>query len=388
MTAMQRTHLEIIVGTEFDFAFNRGMLRGILDYAGDKSHWLVKSAAPSEAAMLQALESKPDGLISYALTPSIIAAAKSACCPVVPMMHSDLKLVGVNTDDEAIGKMAADHLLELGLKHFASAIRGDDWAIIRSRAFAHRIQQAGYPCREFDLPSDTHLWSGGILDLDNSPLPILEEIPRPLGLFAGNDVNGYRLIHDCLTMGLRVPDDVAIIGVDNDDIFCNACRPQLSSVIANHRQVGYHAAELLDKMLKEEDLPEKSILVFPGGVERRKSTDVLAVADAEIVQAVRYIRDHVEQGITPKLLMQEIPLGRRSFESRFKSAMGCTVLEEIVRSRINRAKELLGKTDMPMPKVAEKSGFADYSRLAVVFKQKTELTPTQYRNQSRQRPAM
>ena len=378
---MQKKPLQIIVGIGVDYTFNREVLCGVLDYAGDKSHWHVTSAEPSEAAMLEALESKPDGLISYSLTPRIIAAAELASCPVVPMTPSALHSPGVYPDHEAIGKVAAEHLLELGLKHFASAIRGEGWPIIRSRGFARRIEQAGYPCREFDLPPDIHhWWPGDLLYKNNNPLPILAELPKPLGVFAGNDVNGYRLIHHCVNMGLHVPDEVAIIGVDNDDILCNACRPQLSSVVTNHRQVGYRAAELLDKILNGQALPEQDILVPPGGVAKRKSTDVLAVADPEIVTAVRYIRDHVADGITPKLLMQRVLISRRSFENRFKSAMGCTVLDEIVRGRVNRAKELLGKTDMPMPQVAEKSGFANIYRLSTVFKQKTGFTPGQYRN--------
>jgi LacI family transcriptional regulator len=180
-----------------------------------------------------------------------------------------------------------------------------------------------------------------------------------------------------------VPDDVAVIGVDNDALLCELASPPLSSVIPNTHRTGYEAAALLDRMMRGKRVAPTAHLIAPLGVAARQSTDVLAVDDRAVARAVQFIREHACEGINVSDVLRAVPLSRRVLEQRFQRLLGHTPREEILHVRLNRVKQLLSETDLPLYLIAERTGFEHVEYLSVVFKRETGKTPSAFRDGAR-----
>ena len=200
---------------------------------------------------------------------------------------------------------------------------------------------------------------------------------------AGNDDCGQHLLAACLHFGLPVPDQVAVIGVENDELVCELTTPPLSSVILGGEQVGYAAAALLADLMAGKPAPAQPIFLPPLGVLARQSTDVLTNADADLIEVVRFIRNHACQGIRVEQIYSRTSLSPSTLKRRFKQLLGRTPKEEIVRVQLERARELLARTDLSVSDVALKCGFSEPRRLHVVFHQHVGLTPRMYRQKVR-----
>jgi LacI family transcriptional regulator len=180
-----------------------------------------------------------------------------------------------------------------------------------------------------------------------------------------------------------VPDEVAVIGVDNDELLCELSHPPLSSVVPNTHRTGYAAAALLDEMMSGRPAEGLTHLIAPLGVATRQSTDVLAIEDRNVGLAVRFIREHACDGINVRDVLKAVPQARRQLEGRFKALLARSPHEEIVRVQLNRVQQLLADTDLPLSEVAERAGFAHVEYLSVVFKKKIGMPPSQYRSKNR-----
>ena len=184
-----------------------------------------------------------------------------------------------------------------------------------------------------------------------------------------------------------MPEEVALVGVDNDDLLCELARPALSSVALPAERIGFEAARLLDQLLTRPRARSvgQPLLLAPLGVVTRRSSDVLAIDDPEVAAAVRFIREHAYEPIQVKDVLGEVPVSRRTLERRVRAALGYGIWEEIRRAHMERGRALLAETEMPMSEVAKHAGFSDARQLSVVFRQETGLTPTDYRRQFRAR---
>ncbi|MGC4033059.1 MAG: substrate-binding domain-containing protein [Tepidisphaeraceae bacterium] len=207
----------------------------------------------------------------------------------------------------------------------------------------------------------------------------LKKLPKPVGIFACYDLRGQQVLDACRAIGLTIPDDVAVVGVDDDAVRCSLSDPPLSSVAPNTRRVGYQAAELLDRMMTGEKIEPGMRLVAPIGVSARRSTDALAVPDPEVAAAVRYIRDHYSSPMTVDDILEHVSLSRRSLESRFVSHIGRTPHAEILRCRLERAKQLLVETDLPIKTIANRVGVGTPEYLSVLFQRAFNTTPSAFR---------
>jgi LacI family transcriptional regulator len=181
---------------------------------------------------------------------------------------------------------------------------------------------------------------------------------------------------------VAVPDDVAIVGVDNDETLCEVCNPPLSSVVAGHQALGYAAAGLLDRLLRGEVVSGGRILIEPQGVVTRRSTDVLATADRRVASALRFIRECACQGITAADVIGQVPVSRSVLQRRFRRELGRSIQEEIINVRIRRARQLLAETDLPLIEIAERCGFKHQEYLGAIFKARTGKTPARYRREA------
>ena len=211
----------------------------------------------------------------------------------------------------------------------------------------------------------------------------LAGLPRPIGVFASNDQRGRHVLDAARLAGLRVPEDLAVIGVDNDEMLCEVPTPSLSSVALNLERIGFEGAQLLDRLMAGQSVPAEPILVEPHGVIARGSTDVLAIDDQLVVDAVRYIRSNVHRPIQVGDVLQQVAVSRKTLEVRFQQALGSTPHAEIQRVRLDRVKQLLVQTDWPLKKIAAQCGFTYAENLHGVFQKQLQMTPKQYREQHR-----
>jgi LacI family transcriptional regulator len=197
-----------------------------------------------------------------------------------------------------------------------------------------------------------------------------------------NDPRGQLVLEAARRAGAAVPEQLAVIGVDNDEPVCEISDPPLSSVIPDHGQVGYEGAALLDRLFLGKTAPEAPVFIPPAGLVTRLSTDVLAIDDPQVATAVRFIREHACDGISIEDVVEHLPLSRSTLQRRFRKALGRTIHDEILRIRLRRVQELLTDTDLPLESVADKAGFVHRQYLGEIFKRKTGDTLAEYRARS------
>lgn len=310
--------------------------------------------------------------------------------PVVNVSHVVLPppVPNLGTDDAAIGEMGAEYLMNRGFRHLAFRCEsapspaGDR----RYGGFLRRLDREGLPCHPFAVanPDETPQQQE---EVDRLTGEWLKGLTRPVGVMAWNDEYGVRLIRVAERVGLRVPEEVAVLGVDNDEMLCELAKIPLSSVQPGADRVGYEAARLLDRMMMGDRPPSEPILIHPIHVITRRSTDILAVDDAVVAQALRYIRNHACDPIFVGQVVKQLPLCRRAVERRFSEAMGRTMHDEIHRVRTDVARNLLQSTSMLIPEIARRAGFQDAKRFSRVFRKNVGVSPTEYRAQVRSDPA-
>jgi LacI family transcriptional regulator len=196
------------------------------------------------------------------------------------------------------------------------------------------------------------------------------------------DIRAQQLLDICRELNIAVPEEIAVIGVDNDRLLCDLCEPPLSSVIPDTHRTGFIAASLLDKQMAGEPVEPKSFLIPPVGIQTRQSTDILAIDDPHIAATLRFIRQNACAGIQVRDLLKHVPLSRRVLESRFKERIGRTPHEEIMRIRIDRVKTLLVESDLPLSAIARRTGFNYIEYLNEAFKKRVGTTPGKYRKEA------
>jgi LacI family transcriptional regulator len=368
---------------------HHGFFKGVARYAREHRWHLVADMIYTAKIPLGW---RGDGIISFIgsrddLADFILATRLPAV--EISMVRNEIDLPRVEGDSERIGRLAAEHFLERGFENFGYF--GSAWTGFskqREQGYRQTLIEAGHSlssCYSEFLPSPPTdaSWTGE----DRQVRDWLQTLPKPAGVLASNDLPARRLADMCRQMRIRVPEEVAILGVDNDELECLLSQPPLSSVVNPAEQIGFEAAKLLDQLMSGQQPPSMRIVVPPVHVVVRQSTDVVAVADENVSAAIAFIRGHVVERLLVGRVADHVMLSRRGLERRFRHLLGRSVLEEIQRARIERAKSLLAETDLPMPLVADRCGFQTPQRLATVFKQFTNLAPTAYRQLSRARPA-
>lgn len=380
---LKRRQVALLIETSNAYA--RGLLQGIVHYIREHRPWsfhlMEQGRGDDPPPWLE--QWNGDGIIARIETPRIARAIVRTGVPVVDVSAARLvpELPWVETDDEQIARLAAEHLLERGFKHFGFC--GDarfNWSVWREKYFCARLAEAGLTVHRYVA---TGAAAGDLAAQDADLRRWVRELPKPIGLMASYDIRGQQVLAACRSEGLAVPAEVAVVGVDNDELLCDLASPPLSSVIPNAHRTGYEAAALLDRMMRGKKVPAVAHLIAPLGVAARQSTDVLAVDDREIAHAVQFIREHACEGIAVPDVLKAVPLSRRVLEQRFQKLLGRTPREEILHVRLARVKQLLGETDLPLYLVAERTGFEHVEYLSVVFKRETGATPSAFRAAAR-----
>jgi len=290
----------------------------------------------------------------------------------------------VETDDQAVAQLAAEHLLERGFQHLAfCGDVGFNWSVWRRQHFESIVRDAGAECHVHETRhrlDASYSWNREKRRLTTW----LKRLPRPVGIMACYDIQAQQLLDVCRELEIAVPEEAAVIGVDNDRLLCDLADPPLSSVICNTHHTGYEAASLLDRMMSGEPVPPEAHLIKPQGIETRQSTDILAIDDPHVAVAARFIREQACAGIQVSDVLEHVPLSRRVLDSRFRKILGRTPHEEITRLRIDRVKQLLVETDLPLSVIASRAGFQHDEYMTVAFKKQVGLPPSNYRRSARE----
>jgi LacI family transcriptional regulator len=376
-------HVALIVETSLEPG--RGMLRGIGEYLRAHGPWSVyyepRGLDDRPPAWLRTW--RGHGIIARLSSPSITHAVLETGVPVVDTlgMLAPSGVSRVVADDQAIGRLGAEHLLERGFRHFAFCGTRTDWSRRTGAAFAAVVNACGRECQAYELP--LHNRAQQSWEADQEQLTRwLQRLPKPVAIMACSDPRAQRVLEACRRAGLVVPDEVALVGVGNDPTMCALCDPPLSSVIAGHRQIGYQAAALLDRLMQGTARPQ-TLCLEPLGVVTRQSTDVTALDDADITAAVRFIRQHAAQRIQVDDVARHCLLSRSELKRRFRRLLGRSVHEQIVRERLAQAERLLAETEMSIAEIARRAGFGRRERMGDAFRAKRGTTPAQYRKRFR-----
>jgi LacI family transcriptional regulator len=319
------------------------------------------------------------GVIGYLAEQALADHARKARLPAVDVspVRPNPQFPRVATDELAVGRLAAEHLLSLGLSHFGFVgARADYCAQLHERGFVQALASAGLRC---------HTFHDGGPRPRATPDPLeqwVRRLPKPVGVFASSDAYAFELLAVCRKLKAPVPASVAVLGVGNDEVFCELAGPTLSSVALPAQRIGYEGARLLDALMAGR-AAGAPLLLPPEGVVSRRSTDLPALLDADVAAAVRYIRLHVADGLQVSDVLREVQVSRRSLEQRFLKALGRTPAAEIRRAQIDVARRMLADTDEPMARVAAAAGFSNAKQFSASFHNETGLTPRDYRRRAR-----
>ena len=381
---MRRRSVALLIETSNAYA--RGLLDGVIDYVRQHDAWSIYLPEQERGATPPHWLSKwkGDGIIARIETDEIARSVTRTHLPVVDVSAARHvpKIPWVETDDRAIARLSGEHLIERGFRHLAYC--GDatfKWSQLRLKYFEEFVSEANLKFHFHEsIPrlSKQYSWTRERQGLSKW----ISRLPKPIGIMACYDIKAQQLLDVCRERDIAVPEQVAILGVDNDQVLCNLSDPPLTSVICNTRRTGYEAASLLDRMMSGEEVGPESILVEPLGIETRQSTDILAIDDPVVADAVRFIRENASAGINVADVLRVVPWSRRVLESRFKKTLGRTPHEEITRLRLDRVKRLLIDTDLTLATIARRVGFQHEEYLSVMFKKQTGFPPSQYRNQN------
>lgn len=279
------------------------------------------------------------------------------------------------TGSSQIGRMAADYLVSLGLMNYTfCGFKGIGWSDERHDSYEQKLRELGITpiVGYIDVPTRSKA-------VDRQRLTTwLKNLPKPVGIFACNDDRAISILEACKANQINVPEEVAVLGVDNDSLICNLSSPPLSSIALNFDAIGYLAAQHLDKMIMGQ-AEDATFYVDPVEVVARKSTDVLAVQDKELVAAVQFVRANFEKPILVDDVVKATNLSRRELEYRFKHTLKRTIKSEIERLRIDYIKKKLMNSRQPIYQIARMLEFIDPEHFSRYFKHHTGIRPSEFR---------
>ena len=376
-------------------AYGRGILLGVAKYVREHNPWSIffqdLNLCDDTPEWLKTWQG--EGIITRLENPDIVNVIQRLKVPAVYLRHlrPSVEMPCVVTDNAAASRLAFEHLKERGFRHFAfCGFNGADYSDERREGFVDLVQAAGLPCHVYTEPhvtveEDTAKYEGLGLKDGGRVAKWMQKLPKPIGVMACNDMRGQQVLDACRAIGVAVPEEAAIIGVDNDEVVCNLSDPPLSSVVPNTERIGYEAAVFLARMIEGGSKPPPVVFIEPSGIIARRSTEVLAIEDRRIAAAVRFIHEQACEGIDVSDVLRSVPLSRSTLDRQFRQIMGRSPKDEILHVRLNRAKQLLAETDFSNALIAEKVGLEYVEYLSRIFKKKFGITPSEFRERSHSR---
>jgi LacI family transcriptional regulator len=379
-------HRRVALLVESSVASGRQLLRGVAEYVREVGHWSIY-CEPSHLKVKLPDWLKHwhgDGIIVRVMNKSVAKRIAKMGIPVVAVQGSifgeDIPFVQV--DDRTIAESIANYLLEHRLRSFGfCGLRDPYWSRLRRDCFQTTLAKFGFETHLYELPSRYgKAWF--FEDKREQLAHWVSRLPKPVGIMACNDWAGQRVLDACRRAKVMVPEEVAVIGVDNDEMICELCDPMLSSVIAGHDRVGYFAAQLLDQLMQGKKPPKEPVIVGSPRIVVRRSTDLQTIADRDVAAAVRYIRENACRGISVQDVAAHVALSYSTLYRRFQQVLKRPINDEIMRVRMERVRELLVESKMPISQITHIAGFNHQEYLGAVFKSQTGMTLGQFRSKN------
>ncbi|ACB75077.1 XylR family transcriptional regulator [Opitutus terrae] len=387
--AESKPHVLLVFKTRYEDA--AGMLRGVTHYERASNSWVayLDDEGRAEIDPRWVRSKRWCGVISRHTTPTLARTCSELGIPLVdlsdapPMPH----VSKIRADNAALGQMGAEYFLERGYRHFAfCGYRDLGWSQERRTGFVEALGLAGHPCELFEVerPSDlAPFWEGA--EADALTLWV-RGLPPRVAVMACSDLCAFQVMRAAEAAGVLVPEQMGVLGANNDPMRCELANPPISSVAANSFQAGYQAAQHLDELMAGRASGVIDVRIEPLGVVTRKSTDVVAVSDAVVSHALSYIREHACKGVSVDDVLRQVLVSRSKLESRFRRHVGRSPQAEIRRVQVMRIIQLLLETDLPLAEIAELTGFVHVEYMCVLFKRFTGESPGRYRRKHRTEP--
>ena len=371
----------ILVLVQSQQAYGRDIIEGIIRWARHTRRWeLLFDTRIDPAAHTRHTDRQIDGIIAESRSPERrkwlegLRVAKVVISGEHPVPGS----VWVQADNRRVGTMAFDHLYELGLRRFAYCGYEDaEFSTERLAGFKQAMQKHRLEAQKLEV----HLSPRQPGDFEpESPelIPWVQGLAKPVGVFAVTLDRARNLALACREGGVLVPEQVAIIGVNNDPLVAEMADPPVTGIDHGTVEIGYRGAEALDQLLRGEPTPS-SIKIEPVEIQARQSTDILAINHPDVAQAVRLIRERALDGLTVKDILKQIPVSRRMLEQAFRQTLGRTIHQEITRVRMQHVEQLLRETSLDLPQIAVRSGYRYGSQLSAAFRKHMGMSPRAYR---------
>ncbi len=371
---------KIVLLIETSREFGRQLLIGIARYSRINGPWSFYKEQTGLMSSIPRLTSwKPDGIIMRnsmirkellkLKIPTILALHDSSCPKNLPV---------IKTDSRAIAKMASDHFIEKGFRNFAyCGFDSYEWSNERKTFFQKFNDDAGFQTYAYNLPKKIkkHDWEIE----QNHVIEWIKSLPKPVAIMACNDDRGQHILEVCKLIGLKVPDDVSVLGVDNDPMICEIGDPPLTSIALNVESAGYQSAQLLDELLSGKKMKGQQITVSPTHIIQRQSSDNFAFNDFEIMNALKYIRENAKKKIFVNDVVKVTCLSRRTLEQRFRELFHRSVYDEIRSVRVELISKLLIETDMPISQITSLFTFTDAEHISRYFKKVKGISLNEFR---------
>jgi LacI family transcriptional regulator len=385
MTSSRRhrpPHVALIIETSK--AYGREILLGISRYLRLHGPWSIftheRGQNDPDPPWLARWDG--DGIITRSLDFKQCRRAHKRDIPVVSLRHlfEHPEFPSVFPDQRLIGERVAAHFISRGFRHFGyCGVPGDKlWDRRRHAAFTRMVEESGGDWHEYK-PTYMADAEANWQKEQEAMIAWLEELSKPAAIMTAHDSQGAQVLDACRRAGIPVPDEVAVVSVDNDPVLCEIASPPLSSLDQNAQKLGFEAAALLDRMMRGEIIEPTNYFFEPGEIITRQSSDIIAVKDANVAKAVRFIRENAFRDISSKAIAQAAGVSRRALEKKFRASTGRTPMEEVHDIRLRRIKQLLTETTRILPDIAEQCGFTYHEYMSRFFKKRTGLTPGIYR---------
>ena len=386
---MGSTRRRVALLVESSGTSGRELLRGVAEYTRHVGHWSIYHVPGHDLSTLPDwLENwRGDGMIVRLMGQKKLVhqlATMQLAIVGVQGLLPECEFPVVRVDDRAIAEMAINHLMENKLHSLGfCGIRGPHWSRLRRDNFSEIARDAfGLESHAYELP----MHGGKAWFSENERKRLADwiaSLPKPAGIMACNDLAGKEVLETCRRIEVMVPEEVAVIGVDNDDTLCQLCEPMLSSVIARHDRVGYHAAELLDELMQGKPPPAELFAVKPSGIAARRSSEIQSIDDHDVAMAVRYIQEHACHDIRVADVVSHVGLSYSTLNRRFRQSLSRSIHAEIMRVRMQRIRDMLIETDMTLGQIARAAGYEHQEYLGAVFKSEVGMTLGQFRKEHR-----
>ena len=379
---------KVILLTDFAEEYGKSLLSGITRYSREHGPWVFcrmpqfyRESKGVDGVLEWAKEWGADGMIGQFYNNKEDVEKLVNCG--IPIISQDFKerhaeLTNITGGYKAAGKMGAEYFLKKGFRNFAFyGFKDIVWSRERSIGFEERLNEEGYKVHYFEhrKSRSAELWYYKPSSLSEW----LINLPKPIALMTCDDNQGLHITEACRHAGIRIPEHVAVLGVDNDEMLCELSDPPLSSVSLDTEKGGYEAAKLLESMIKNNIYKAEDVIVEPTQVVTRHSTDIYATNDTYIATALRFIHQNIDKNLKVEQVLEQVPLSRRSLEKRFHHITGYPVYEYIYNLRIEKFTERLLETDMTIFEIALDLGLNDSKNIARQFKQIKGCTPVEYR---------